>query len=134
MARGVAVFDVRDLPADLKSVSSERTSSEELEGWLAERGQALTGSTDDLVLVDSALDDWVQDPEIAPALDNEVGMYLGDVLVQHVEGARWHVWPNGHPIVRTESGHEYDVTALVSQRVRQGKPLLPAGLEQARAR
>jgi hypothetical protein len=57
-------------------------------------------------------------------LGNEIGLYLGTVIVRNVLGARWHAWPNGHPVVRLHSGRELDVIALVGQRLRDGGPEL----------
>jgi hypothetical protein len=47
------------------------------------------------------------------ALDNDCGLYLGTVIVGHQPHARWHVWPNGHPVIRLASGRELDVVAAV---------------------
>jgi uncharacterized protein DUF6278 len=35
-------------------------------------------------------------------------------MVRHLPGARWHIWPNGHPVVKLASGREADVEAIVS--------------------
>jgi hypothetical protein len=35
--------------------------------------------------------------EVMAWLPLDAGLYLGTVLVDHVEGATWTVWPNGHP-------------------------------------
>lgn len=94
----------------------------------------MSGSPEDLALVDGAVDDWKENPEIGPAVGNVVGMFLGTALVQHVDGAQWHVWPNGHPVVRTKSGHEYDVTVLAERRIRLGKPHLSSILAEVRLR
>lgn len=51
-------------------------------------------------------------------LGNEVGIYLGNVIVQNVAGSRWRIWPNGHPVIALESGREFDVTAMVNERLK----------------
>ncbi len=88
------------------------------------------GSLDPL---DLALDQWRHQPGIGPALGTEVGLYLGTVLVGSVDGARWHVWPNGHPVVLLDSGREFDVTALVSDRLDRNGTSLPGLYAEAMA-
>jgi hypothetical protein len=61
-----------------------------------------------------------------------VGLFLGSVLVATVSGARWHLWPNKHPVVRLADGRDYDVVALVDDRLRTGTPTLPTVLAAAR--
>ena len=73
------------------------------------------------------------DPTIAPGLTNEVGIFLGDVVLHEISNARWHVWPNGHPVIRLGNGRELDVTALTRTRVRKGRPHLNTILENAAA-
>jgi hypothetical protein len=51
----------------------------------------------------------------------------------NVAGARWHVWPNGHPVIQLADGRESDVVALVAERLRTGRPTLPQVLSDARA-
>jgi hypothetical protein len=86
------------------------------------QGRSLEETPETLAVVDGLLDGWAVDPEIGPRLGNEVGLFLGCVIVRVVAGARWHVWPNGHPVVRLPNGHEYDVVALVEQRLRANGP------------
>lgn len=128
IARGVAVFGSAE---DADGLASQLGQRDELERWLAERGDTLTDTPADLVLVDGAIDDWKEQPDIGPKLGNTVGLFLGSVLVRQVEGARWHAWPNGHPVVRLKSGHEYDVVALAGQRVQLGTPPLASILTDA---
>jgi hypothetical protein len=78
-----------------------------------------------LNVVDDLLDEWAGDTEIGPQLGNEVGLFFGSVVVNSVPGARWHVWPNGHPVIRLATGRELDVIALVGQRLHAGGPTLP---------
>jgi hypothetical protein len=85
----------------------------------------LSNEPDGLVALDGALDEWAADPFIGPNLANEVGVYLGNMIVGNVQGARWTVWPNGHPVVGLASGREMDVTALVGQRQHGGGKSLP---------
>lgn len=52
---------------------------------------------DGLAVLDRLLDAWSTQPGIGACLGNETGYYVGTVIVKHVPGARWRVWPNGHP-------------------------------------
>ena len=66
---------------------------------------------------------WGGPARIAAAL-TEAGLFLGSVIVATVPGARWRLWPNGHPVVRLASERDLDVTAMASDRVTNGAPLL----------
>jgi hypothetical protein len=97
---------------------------DEVLNWATERKFALHEGPEGLLALDGVLNEWAVDPAIGHKLENEVGLYLGNVIVKNVEGARWSVWPNGHPVVRLLSGRDLDVTALVGQRLqRKGKSL-----------
>jgi hypothetical protein len=91
----------------------------------------LSNEPDALATLDDVLDVWATDPSIGPLLANEVGVYLGNMIVGNVEGARWTVWPNGHPVVGLTSGRQVDVTDLVSQRLRSGGRSLPDIYEES---
>lgn len=97
----------------------------QLPQWLADRGEVMTLSKEGLTVVDDAISSWQEDPEIDPALTPELGIYLGVVLVAQKAGARWHVWPNGHPVVRFAAHDDIDVLVLATQRVFHGTPKLP---------
>jgi len=136
IARGVAILREPGCgrAEDVEELASSLGRQDELEGWLAERGSTLTDTPEDLSIVDSAIDGWIEHPTIGPALGNVVGLFLGSVLVRHVDGAQWHVWPNGHPVVRLGNGREYDVVALAGKRIQLGEPHLPSILAEARNR
>jgi hypothetical protein len=42
---------------------------------------------------------------------------LGNVIVEHVDGSKWKVWPNGHPVIQLRSGADLDVTAIANERI-----------------
>ncbi len=44
------------------------------------------------------MDAWSADPELGSLLGNEIGTYLGTVIVKRIPGAAWKVWSNGHPV------------------------------------
>ena len=87
---------------------------------LAGRGVALDGSPASLDLLDQAIDGWP--PDVAARLGNDVGAYLGTVLV--TSGAEWQAGPGGRPIVRLASGRELDVIDMAHSRLAEGAPRL----------
>jgi hypothetical protein len=122
VARGVAVLGPQGFVDDADGLAALLGRRERLAAWLAAQGKSLEETPATLAVVDGLLDGWAVDPEIGPRLGNEVGLFLGCVIVRVVVGARWHVWPNGHPVVRLRSGHEYDVVAIVEQRLHANGP------------
>lgn len=127
MSRGIALYvqncDLRGQP--------DPVQPELLPVWMADRGQDLTRSAEGLEAVDLAIDAWSRDPTIWTTLDLEVGKFLGVVLVDQVSGARWHAWPNGHPVVRLVSGRDVDVLAVARKRISTGTPRLADVLSEA---
>src|ERR1700685_3632231 len=101
IARGTADFTSRghsdaDLPRDY------HLSSERLRAWSRDHGVTLDESPESLSLLYEHLEAWNTDATHHDQVDlsNEVGKYVGSVFVMHVEGTRWDVWPNGHPVIR----------------------------------
>ncbi len=125
LARGVAVYgqprpDPERLPGLLGRCG-------ELRGWARERGLALADDPGDLSLLDRAIDEELAGPEPPSrlaALAGEAGLFLGTVIVASIPGARWRLWPNGHPVVRRATGRDLDVVALASDRISTGTPRL----------
>jgi hypothetical protein len=72
-------------------------------------GLELDDSPESLDALDQLPPRWRDDPEELPWLGNDAGLYLGTVIVRTVQGAVWHVWPGGHPVVRLASGREIQV-------------------------
>jgi len=134
VALGVAVFGPQGFAEDADGLASLLGRRERLAAWLAAQGRSLEETPETLAVVDGLLDGWAVDPEIGPRLGNEVGLFLGCVIVRVVAGARWQLWPNGHPVVRLRSGLEYDVVALVEQRLRANGPALMEVLGDATGR
>jgi hypothetical protein len=122
VARGVAAYGFPHGP-NPDHLHELLGRCERLRGWASARGFVLSGVPEDLELLDQAIDEWRNDTETA-ALANEAGLYLGTVIIASAVGARWRVWPNGHPVVRLASGHDVDVVAVGGDRVRQGAPRL----------
>ncbi|MBO0831099.1 MAG: hypothetical protein J2P28_07160 [Actinobacteria bacterium] len=86
----------------------------------------------ELRLLDQEIDLWLLDEAVdqpppggdMTALAGEVGRFLGTVIIRTGTGARWRVWPNGHPVIRTVSGRELDVFAMASSSVSGDGPWL----------
>ncbi|HVB70145.1 MAG TPA: DUF6278 family protein [Acidimicrobiales bacterium] len=99
-------------------ISGQLLGGTELIEWVRdERGLELTHDESGVRLLEENIDEWRHDPVLGPKLGNEAGLFLGGVLVNVIDGARWVAWPNGHPVVRLVSGREVDVTALVARRI-----------------
>jgi hypothetical protein len=102
-----------------------------LRTWTRTRGFELDDTPEDLGLLDQALNELTGEargelggPARAVRLGLEAGRFLGTVLVVTVPGARWRLWPNGHPVIRLPPGRDLDVVKLGSDRVTRGAPLL----------
>jgi hypothetical protein len=131
MARGVAVYGVPRGP-NPDHLDELLGRCERLRSWATTHGLALSGAPDDLDLLDQAIDEWDEDAQIA-ALGNEAGLFLGTVIIGSIPGARWRVWPNGHPVVRIALGRELDVVAVANARVSLGAPRLADAYADAAA-
>jgi hypothetical protein len=87
----------------------------------------LDGSPQDLELLDQALDAVSAEPGLhspMTGVGNDAGLFLGTVIIASIPGARWRLWPNGHPVVRLATGRDLDVVAMANDRVSKGSPLL----------
>jgi hypothetical protein len=124
-ALGVAVFTAKDSVVT-RDMTGTLADSGRLRQWSLLHGVVIQDDAQSLELLDAHLDEWNADPSHYDNVDlgNEVGTYLGNVIVMNVAGTRWRVWPNGHPVVALESGRELDVTALVSDRILRSGPSL----------
>ena len=118
VARGVSVYGSPgfDTPERLEELIG---SCERLRNWSLERGLALNDDPESLSLLDHRLDSWNSDPSHHGKIDlsNEVGAYLGNVIVKHIDGSQWKVWPNGHPVIQLRAGTDLDVTAIANERI-----------------
>ena len=130
--RGMAVYGAPHGPAPDR-LDELLSRCERLRGWARVRGGfVLSGVPEDLELLDQAIDDWHHDGQTA-TLGNEAGLFLGAVIIASVPGARWQLWPNGHPVLRLTSGRELDVVALGGDRVCAGTPRLTRAFADATA-
>ncbi|MCJ0907341.1 DUF6278 family protein [Rhodococcus sp. ARC_M6] len=111
----------RDSPGEIDS-DSALLQPEDLSQWLADRGEPFGNSREALVAVERRLDEALDDEELGHMLGGEVALLLGQVLVANVDGARWVVWPNGHPVVGV-GRTDLDVTEIADAYIyRQGEP------------
>lgn len=114
VARGVAVFGTRGYAQDVQLLKEHLELCPSLRSWAESRGLALTGVPGDLQLPDQEIGEQPCDAlTAAPATD--VGLFLGTVIINSGAGARWRVWPNGHPVIVTASDRELDVVALANR-------------------
>jgi hypothetical protein len=120
VARGVAVFGSPGFHKDPGALADLLADCSQLRAWAENHGPQLDDSPESLVALDDALDRFA-DQQATQRLANEAGHYLGTVLARHGGGARWQVWPNGHPVIRLPSGHDLDVVAIVNGASRVGK-------------
>lgn len=127
VARGVGVYGSPgfDTPDRLDDLLSRCVP---LRQWSNEHGLVLDDGPDSLAALDQRLDAWSADESHHGTVDlpNEVGIYLGTVIVKHVDGSHWRVWPNGHPVVRLRSSRELDVTVMANERFNRTGPGLYA--------
>jgi len=124
IARGVAVFGSPGVERDASLLGGLFEDHERLAGWLSAAGQTLRYDANGLAVVEASIDSWHGNSDVAPMLANEVGTFLGTVLVKVVDGASWHVWPSGHPVVRVIPKRDIDVVDLAERRISSGRPNL----------
>jgi hypothetical protein len=133
-ARGVAVFTNADkrVPDRYENLA---LSCDGLRKWSSDRELILDDAPESLSELDKRLDSWSSDETHHGKVDlsNEVGIYLGTVIIKNVEGSHWRVWPNGHPVIRLSGGKELDVTRLAHYRIKNSGPGLPALYAQSQS-
>lgn len=132
-ARGVGVFGGPGFADDAQGLTDLLGRHEDLTDWMSTAGADLQVSAAGLEAVHALMDTWRDAPALTPNLANKVGLFLGTVLIHEISGASWHIWPNGHPVVRLTTRKDFDVTALTETRVRTGHPHLTTVLDQAAA-
>ncbi|MFB7455887.1 DUF6278 family protein [Streptomyces sp. NPDC088337] len=87
-------------------------------------GLRLDDSAASLEALDQLLPRWRDDEETLTRLGNDVGLYLGTVVVRTVPGAGWEIGPGGRPVVRLASGREIDVVTAGHDWAGAGAPEL----------
>ncbi|MFD3521156.1 DUF6278 family protein [Streptomyces sp. NPDC058653] len=109
---------------DAEGVAELLSECELLRVRAAQSGLELDDSPASLEALDQLPPHWRDDPEELPWLGNDAGLYLGTVIVRTVQGAAWHVWPGGHPVVRLLSGREIQVVEAGLDWAASGAPEL----------
>jgi hypothetical protein len=114
-------------------VDGPLANSNRLRQWSSTHGVVLTDDFASLEALDVHMDEWPAESNHHEYVDlgNEVGIYLGNVIVKNVSGTRWRVWPNGHPVISLRSGTEMDVIAMVAKRLTGAESSLPSIYETA---
>ena len=102
MARGVSVYGRGT--EDPERRAGDLAQCRRLRDLATTVGVDLDGSEQSLARLDRLIDQSHGNRAISSWLGNEAGTYLASVLVNTLPGAMWHVWPNGHPVVRLPSG------------------------------
>ncbi|MGW1797890.1 DUF6278 family protein [Streptomyces sp. NPDC001984] len=110
--------------ADPEGVAGLLSECELLRSLASQEGVVLDDSVASLEAIDQLLPRWRDDEELLPWLGNDAGLYLGTVIIRTVPGARWRIWPGEQPVVRLESGREFDVVASGHEWAVSGVPEL----------
>jgi hypothetical protein len=118
VARGVAVYGSPGF-RDNDRLRDLVLRCDGLRRWASNHDLTLDDGPESLAKLDEHLDSWNSDASHHGAVDlaNETGKYLGTVIIKHVPGSQWTLWPNGHPVIRLRSGAELDVTRLSNERL-----------------
>ncbi|MFJ4466003.1 DUF6278 family protein [Streptomyces sp. NPDC089424] len=109
---------------DPEGIAELLAECELLRSQAGRAGVQLDDTVDSLEALDQLLPRWRDDEEILPWLGNDAGLYLGTVIVRTVPGAVWEIWPDGQPVVRLESGREFDVVTSGQEWAASGAPEL----------
>ncbi|MFV0132832.1 DUF6278 family protein [Streptomyces sp. HMX87] len=116
----------REPPAapDAEGIADLLAECELLRSQAAREGVRLDDSAASLEELDQLVPRWRDDEEALSWLGNDVGLYLGTVLVRTVAGAVWRIRSDGQPVVRLASGREFDVVASGHEWAASGVPEL----------
>lgn len=128
-AEGAAVTG--ELPGDQSGAAELLAECELLREQARAAGIELDDSVESLTALDQLLPHWREDPDVAPWLGTDAGLYLGTVLVRAVPGATWVRWSDGRLMVRLPSGREVDVLAEGTTWAETGSPELSQAYAEA---
>ncbi|NLU72779.1 hypothetical protein HCC61_08845 [Streptomyces sp. HNM0575] len=121
-AQGASLSDA--VSSDPEGAAQLLSECELLRDQAEDAGVELDDSAESLSALDQLLPRWRDDPEVAPWLGSDAGLYLGTVLVRTVPGAGWRLRPDGQPVVRLGSGRELDVLEEGASWAETGTPEL----------
>lgn len=123
-AQGVGVFGTSQGAEGAERLSELLARCAKLRELATSHGVTLADDPDSLAVLDRHLDQWSTQLPLHPFLEPEIGCYVGTVIVGHASGARWLVWPNGHPVVHLSSGADLDVFRQVGRCLRNHRRTL----------
>ncbi|WP_053851631.1 DUF6278 family protein [Streptomyces sp. NRRL B-24085] len=109
---------------DPEGIAELLSECELLRSHAARSGVQLDDTAASLEALDQVVPGWRDDEEILLWLGNDAGLYLGTVIVRTVPGAAWDLRPDGQPVIRLESGREFDVVASGHEWAASGVPEL----------
>ncbi|MGW1541514.1 DUF6278 family protein [Streptomyces sp. NPDC002309] len=109
---------------DPEGIAELMAECELLRSQAGRAGVQLDDTVHSLEALDQLLPRWRDDEEILPWLGNDAGLYLGTVIVRTVPGSAWEIRPDGQPVVRLESGREFDVVTAGQEWAASGVPEL----------
>ncbi|MGX1366398.1 hypothetical protein RKD19_001757 [Streptomyces canus] len=109
---------------DPEGIAELLSECELLRSHASRSGVRLDDTVASLEALDQLVPGWRDDEEILLWLGNDAGLYLGTVIVRTVPGATWDLRPDGQPVVRLESGREFDVVAAGHEWAASGVPEL----------
>ncbi|MFJ6935071.1 DUF6278 family protein [Streptomyces sp. NPDC101132] len=119
------------LADDPEGVVELLSECELLRAQAASAGLELDETPASLEALDQLLPRWRRDPEAAPWLGNDAGLYLGTVIIRTVPGAGWRIWPSGQPVIRLASGRELNVVESGIAWAMTGSPELSQAYAEA---
>lgn len=122
MARGVAVHGSPGFRNDFARLAYLLADCRDLRAWAEQHEVTPDGSPGSLAALDRILS--LASEDVRQGLENDCGLYLGTVIVQHQPRARWLIWPNGHPVVQLATGRELDVINAVHAEAHTGQSRL----------
>ncbi|MGW0420582.1 DUF6278 family protein [Streptomyces sp. NPDC003015] len=109
---------------DPEGIAELLSECELLRSHASRSGVLLDDTAASLEALDQLVPGWRDDEEILLWLGNDAGLYLGTVIVRTVPGAAWDLRSDGQPVIRLESGREFDVVASGHEWAASGVPEL----------
>ncbi|CAM5363080.1 MULTISPECIES: DUF6278 family protein [Streptomyces] len=109
---------------DPEGIAELLSECELLRSHASRSGVRLDDTAASLEALDQLVPGWRDDEEILLWLGNDAGLYLGTVIVRTVPGATWDLRSDGQPVIRLESGREFDVVASGHEWAASGVPEL----------
>ncbi|MEU9169706.1 DUF6278 family protein [Streptomyces sp. NPDC048420] len=109
---------------DPEGIAELLSECELLRSHASRSGVQLDDTAASLEALDQLVPGWRDDEEILLWLGNDAGLYLGTVIVRTVPGAAWDLRADGQPVIRLESGREFDVVAAGHEWAGSGVPEL----------